>query len=555
MSAKYSTSTLCAALIAGVAALGCRGEKGDVERALASFTPQDLAAKIQILAADSFEGRAPSSPGEEKTVNFLRSEFERMGLKPGNGESFFQEVPLVSITANRDMRLLIGGRGPAMTLRYGADFVAFTSRVVEEASLDRSPLVFAGYGVVAPEAGWNDYEGLDARGKTVIVLVNDPDFQGGDTTLFKGRTMTYYGRWTYKYEEAARQGASGVLIVHETEPAGYPWEVVTGSWSGPRFGLVSEDRNLSRAAVEGWITAEAARRIFQRAGLDYDSLKAKASQRGFRPIPLNLEASVRVRNTIEYSRSKNVVALLEGRDRPGEYVIYMAHWDHLGRDSSLSGDQIFNGAVDNASGTAGLLELAEAFAGLPRPPRRSVVFLAVTAEEQGLLGSAYYARNPIFPLDRTVAAINLDGLNVDGRTRDITVIGYGNSELDDYLAEAARTQNRYLRPDPEPEKGFYYRSDHFELAKAGVPALYTDAGIDNIEHGTEWALKRREEYTALRYHKPADEFDPSWDLRGAVEDLQLLFLVGYRLANEDRFPNWREGTEFKARRDSMMSGR
>jgi Zn-dependent M28 family amino/carboxypeptidase len=555
MSAKYSTSTLCAALIAGVAALGCRGEKGDVERALASFTPQDLAAKIQILAADSFEGRAPSSPGEEKTVNFLRSEFERMGLKPGNGESFFQEVPLVSITANRDMRLLIGGRGPAMTLRYGTDFVAFTSRVVEEASLDRSPLVFAGYGVVAPEAGWNDYEGLDARGKTVIVLVNDPDFRGGDTTLFKGRTMTYYGRWTYKYEEAARQGASGVLIVHETEPAGYPWEVVTGSWSGPRFGLVSEDRNLSRAAVEGWITAEAARRIFQRAGLDYDSLKAKASQRGFRPIPLNLEASVRVRNTIEYSRSKNVVALLEGRDRPGEYVIYMAHWDHLGRDSSLSGDQIFNGAVDNASGTAGLLELAEAFAGLPRPPRRSVVFLAVTAEEQGLLGSAYYARNPIFPLDRTVAAINLDGLNVDGRTRDITVIGYGNSELDDYLAEAARTQNRYLRPDPEPEKGFYYRSDHFELAKAGVPALYTDAGIDNIEHGTEWALKRREEYTALRYHKPADEFDPSWDLRGAVEDLQLLFLVGYRLANEDRFPNWREGTEFKARRDSMMSGR
>jgi Zn-dependent M28 family amino/carboxypeptidase len=555
MSAKYSTSTLCAALIAGVAALGCRGEKGDVERALASFTPQDLAAKIQILAADSFEGRAPSSPGEEKTVNFLRSEFERMGLKPGNGESFFQEVPLVSITANRDMRLLISGRGPAMTLRYGTDFVAFTSRVVEEASLDRSPLVFAGYGVVAPEAGWNDYEGLDARGKTVIVLVNDPDFRGGDTTLFKGRTMTYYGRWTYKYEEAARQGASGVLIVHETEPAGYPWEVVTGSWSGPRFGLVSEDRNLSRAAVEGWITAEAARRIFQRAGLDYDSLKAKASQRGFRPIPLNLEASVRVRNTIEYSRSKNVVALLEGRDRPGEYVIYMAHWDHLGRDSSLSGDQIFNGAVDNASGTAGLLELAEAFAGLPRPPRRSVVFLAVTAEEQGLLGSAYYARNPIFPLDRTVAAINLDGLNVDGRTRDITVIGYGNSELDDYLAEAARTQNRYLRPDPEPEKGFYYRSDHFELAKAGVPALYTDAGIDNIEHGTEWALKRREEYTALRYHKPADEFDPSWDLRGAVEDLQLLFLVGYRLANEDRFPNWREGTEFKARRDSMMSGR
>lgn len=540
-------------LAAGAWSLGCRVERGEIVTALGTFTPQDLAARIQILAADSFEGRAPSSAGEEKTVQFLRAEFERLGLKPGNGESYFQEVPLVSITADRNMTLLIGGRGPAMTLRYGADFVAFTSRVVEQTSLDRSPLVFAGYGVVAPEVGWNDYQGWDARGKTVIVLVNDPDFESGDTTLFKGRTMTYYGRWTYKYEEAARQGAAGILIVHETEPAGYPWEVVTGSWSGPRFGLVTEDRNLSRAAVEGWITADAARRIFRRAGLDYDSLKARASQRGFRAVPLNLDASVRVKNTIEYSTSRNVVALLPGRERGDEYVIYMAHWDHLGRDPTLAGDQIFNGAVDNASGTAGLLELAEAFASLPRPPRRSVVFLAVTAEEQGLLGSAYYARNPIFPLNRTVAAINLDGLNVDGPMRDITVIGYGNSELDDYLAEAAKTQNRYLRPDPEPEKGFYYRSDHFELAKVGVPALYTDAGIDHVEYGIDWSLKRRAEYTALRYHKPADEFDPNWDLRGAVQDLQLLFLVGHRLASENRFPNWREGTEFKARRDSMMA--
>ncbi len=544
-----------ALLAAGVSSLGCRVESGETLEALTTFTPRDLAAKIQILAADSFEGRAPSSPGEEKTVQFLRAEFQRLGLEPGNGESYFQEVPLVSITADRNMILVIGGQGSAIALRYAADFVAFTSRVVEETSLDRSPLVFAGYGVVAPEVGWNDYQGWDARGKTVIVLVNDPDFQGGDTTLFKGRAMTYYGRWTYKYEEAARQGAAGVLIVHETEPAGYPWEVVTGSWSGPRFGLVTEDRNLSRAAVEGWITVDAARRLFQRAGLDYDSLKVRASQRGFRAVPLNLHASVRVRNTIEYSRSKNVVALLPGRDRPDEYLIYLAHWDHLGKDPSLSGDQIYNGAVDNASGTAGLLELAEAFASLPRPPERSVVFLAVTAEEQGLLGSAYYARNPIFPLNRTVAAINLDGLNVDGRMRDITVIGYGNSELDDYLAEAARAQNRYLRPDPEPEKGFYYRSDHFELAKVGVPALYTDAGIDHVEHGAEWSLKRREEYTALRYHKPADEFDPNWDLSGAVEDLQLLFRVGYLLASEHRFPTWREGTEFKARRDSIMSAR
>lgn len=548
-------------ILVGFAALGeaslvsCAGRDAELSRALATFDPRELASKIEILAADSFEGRKPSSPGEEKTVAYIQAEFQRLGLKPGNADSYFQEVPLVSLTADRNMKLAIRGRGPELALRYGSDFVAFTSRVVEQSSLERSPLVFAGYGVVAPEVGWNDYQGLDARGKTVIVLVNDPDFQGGDTTLFKGRTMTYYGRWTYKYEEAARQGAAGVLIVHETEPAGYPWEVVTGSWSGSRFALVTEDRNMSRGAVEGWITVDAARRIFSGAGLDYDSLKARASQRGFRAVPLNLDASITVKNAIEYSRSKNVVAMLPGTDRSQEYVIYLAHWDHLGKDTTLRGDQIFNGAVDNASGVAGLLELAQAFASLPRPPRRSVMFLAVTAEEQGLLGSAYYARKPIVPLAHTVAAINLDGLNVDGRMRDITVIGYGNSELDDYLAEAAKTQGRYLRPDPEPEKGFYYRSDHFELAKVGVPALYTDAGIDHVVHGTEWALKRRQEYTALRYHKPADEFDPSWDLSGAVEDLQLLFRVGYRVANESSFPNWRQGTEFKARRDSMMVGR
>lgn len=518
------------------------------------ITASALAGHIQVLASDSFEGRGPSSPGEEKTVAYLQNAFQQLGLRPGNGDSYFQDVPLVSLTADRAMTLTVRGRGRAtpITFRFPEDFVAFTNRVQERVGVTNSELVFVGYGVVAPEVGWNDYQGVDVRGKTVVILVNDPDFATGDTTLFKGRAMTYYGRWTYKYEEAARQGAAGALVVHETEPAGYPWEVVTGSWSGARFGLEAPDNNMSRTAVEGWITRETAQRIFAEAGVSYDSLKTLAAQRGFRPVSLPLAATTQLRNTIRRSRSKNVIAVLPGTSRPDEYVIYLAHWDHLGRNPALQGDQIFNGAVDNATGTAGLLELAAAFAATTPPPARSVAFLAVTAEEQGLLGSAYYAQNPVFPLAQTVAAINMDGLNVDGRMRDITVIGYGNSELDDYLAQAARGQRRVLRPDPEPEKGFYYRSDHFELAKVGVPALYADAGIDHVERGEAYALEQRDRYTTERYHKPADEFDPAWDLTGAVDDLQLLFQVGYRLANETRFPNWRDGTEFKATRDAMM---
>jgi Zn-dependent M28 family amino/carboxypeptidase len=526
-----------------------------VQLALDAMTTRDLEAHIQVLASDSFEGRGPASPGERKTIAYLSSEFEKLGLRPGNAGEWVQPVPLVAITADRNMTLSVTGPGAVRTHRYGADFIAFTRRVVPQSSLANSEVVFAGYGVVAPEYGWNDYEGLDARGKTVIVLVNDPGFATGDTTLFRGRSMTYYGRWTYKYEEAARQGAAGAFIVHETEPAAYPWDVVTGSWSGEQFGLVARDSNMSRAAVEGWLTVEAARAVFRQAGQDYDSLKARAMRRGFRPVPLGLRASVTVRNRIRSSTSNNLLALLPGAERPGEYVIYMAHWDHLGRDTSLEGDEIYNGALDNASGTAGLLVLAKAFASLDPPPRRSIVFLAVTAEEQGLIGSAHYAQNPVYPLDRTAAVINMDGLNHIGPTRDITVIGYGNSALDDYLAQAAQTQGRVLKPDAEPEKGFYYRSDHFNFAKAGVPALYTDAGVDHVERGEAYAREQRDKYTAERYHKPSDEYDPSRDLRGAIDDLRLLFLVGYRIANESAFPNWRPGTEFRAIRDSMMAGR
>jgi Zn-dependent M28 family amino/carboxypeptidase len=551
----YRTTSGIAGLIAAVSliAVACApGEDARIGTALETITAEDLSRHIEVLASDEFEGRLPATPGEEKTIDYLKEQFERLGLKPGNGESWFQEVPLVSITADPAMKLSVRRRGTVKAYAYGDDFIAWTTRVVDRVDLEDSELVFVGYGIVAPEYDWNDYAGLDVRGKTVVILVNDPGFATEDTTLFNGRSMTYYGRWTYKFEEAARQGAAGALIVHETEPAAYGWATVANSWSGPQFHMVSADNNMSRVKVEGWLQLEVAREIFRMAGLDYDELKAKAVSRDFEAIPLGVTASVTIKNTIDRLTSNNVLALLPGTDRADEYVIYMAHWDHLGRDASLEGDQIFNGALDNASGTAALLELAEAFASLEPRPRRSIVFLATTAEEQGLLGSAYYAANPVYPLEKTVAAINIDGLNIYGPMRDIIVIGYGNSELDDYLAAAAATQDRVVRPDAEPEKGYFYRSDHFPLAKQGVPALYTDTGNESIEHGEEWTRKMKDEWTAKYYHQVTDEYSPEWDLSGAVQDVQLLFRVGYRLARETTFPNWREGTEFKAKRDSML---
>ncbi|MFQ5691341.1 MAG: M28 family metallopeptidase [Gemmatimonadota bacterium] len=549
---RFSPAAIAAV---GWGALACSGADAGLERALDTISADDLAAHIQVLASDEFEGRAPASPGEDKTIEYVKGQFERIGLEPGNGDSYFQEVPLVSITTDPSATLRIEGGGGSSALAYGTEFMGWTKRVIDRVDVKESPMVFVGYGVVAPEYGWSDYEGLDVKGKTVVMLVNDPGFATGEEDMFHGRAMTYYGRWTYKYEEAARQGAAAALIVHETEPAGYPWDVVRGSWSGPQFDLVAEDANLSRVKLEGWLTLESGRKVFAQAGLDYDSLKAAAARPGFQAVPMGLTASVSLRNTVARSTSHNVLGVLPGSERPDEYFVYMAHWDHLGRDPNLEGDQVYNGALDNASGTAALLELAEAFASLEPRPKRSVLFLSVTAEEQGLLGSKYYATHPVYPLDRTVGAVNMDGLDIWGPMRDVTVIGYGNSELDDYLAEAAARQNRVLRPDPESEKGFYYRSDHFEFAKQGVPALYTDAGIDHVERGEEYGRRMRDEYTALRYHKPADEYDPSWDLTGAVDDVRLLFRVGQAVANGTSWPNWAEGTEFRARRDSMMAAR
>jgi Zn-dependent M28 family amino/carboxypeptidase len=532
---------------------GCSSEDQRLRPALESITAQELANNTEILASDEFEGRAPASAGEAKTIEFLQQEFQKLGLKPGNGQSFFQEIPMVVITADPGAKLEIKSGKKPVSFVYKNDFVAFTERVAEEVSLADSEIVFAGYGIVAPEYKWNDYEGLDVRGKTVVVLVNDPGYATGDPELFSGRAMTYYGRWTYKYEEAARQGAAGLFIVHETGPAAYPWAVVENGWTGPRFNLTSEDNNMSLCAVQGWWQLETARRVFENAGLNYEELKAAAAKPGFKAVSLGLKASLTLKNSIKRVTSNNVAALLPGSKRADEYVIFMSHWDHFGVNPTLQGDQIFNGAMDNATGTAALIELAEAFRKLKQPPQRSILFLAVTGEEQGLLGSEYYATHPLFPAAKTAAVINMDSLNIYGPMKDITIIGYGLSDLDQYIEAAAKEQGRTVSPDPTPEKGSYFRSDHFPFAKQGIPAVYPSGGTDSVEHGKEWTLARKEKYTAENYHKPSDEFDPSWDLSGAIDDLRLLFKVGYRLAMEATFPNWKEGTEYRAKRDAVMA--
>ena len=551
MNKKYLSIAISLVLLA-LFFSGCTKEDQKLKAALESITAEELSRDVEILSSDEFEGRAPASKGEEKTISFLKEEFQKVGLKPGNGESFFQELPMVEITAGPVTKLEIKSDKKSMLFAYGDEFVGVTLRVVEKVSLVDSEMVFVGYGIVAPEYNWNDYGGLDVRGKTVVMLVNDPGFATEDPEFFKGRAMTYYGRWTYKFEEAARQGAEGVLIIHETEPAAYPWGVVKNGWTGPQFYLISEDKNLSRCAVEGWVTIETARKLFESAGLNYDEIKPAAAKQGFKAIPLGLRASVTLKNSLRQSKSNNVIAVLPGSDRADEYIFYTAHWDHFGIDPALEGDQIYNGALDNATGTSALIELAEAFKMLEPPPSRSIVFLAVTAEEQGLLGSQYYATHPIYPTTKTVAAINMDALNIYGKMKDITVIGYGNSELDNYVEAAAAEQGRRVRPDPKPERGSFYRSDHFSFAKQGIPALYTSTGIDHVEHGEEWTLAKKEKYTTENYHKPSDEFDPNWDLSGAIEDLRLLFRVGYKLSMESTFPNWKEGTEFKAKRDADM---
>ena len=485
-----------------------------------------------------------------------------MGLQSGNPNgTYFQNVPMVGITADPAAELVFTRDATQQTtkLQFGSDFVAWTKRAEPEISIN-SELVFVGYGVVAPEYHWDDYKGVDVRGKVLVMLVNDPpvpdprDPSQLDPRMFKGKAMTYYGRWTYKYEIAAQKGAAAALIVHETGPAGYPWAVVRGSNTVEQFSLVSADRGRSTCGVQGWITLDQARNLFRMAGKDFDALHSAAATPEFRPVPLGVSASLVIRNKVRMIESKNVVAKIPGGD-PGlrdQYVIYTAHWDHLGIGPAVNGDRIYNGALDNASGTAGLLELAQAFSKVPLAPRRSVLFLSVTAEEKGLLGSEYYAEHPLYSLKDTVAEINMDGLNVRGLTKDIVVIGLGNSTLDRYVTEVAAAQGRIVKPDAEPEKGYYFRSDHFSFAKQGVPALDTDEGTDYVGRPAGWGLAMRADYTANHYHKPSDEVRPDWNLSGAVQDPQLLFSVGYRVANADEYPAWSADSEFKAKRDSML---
>lgn len=534
---------------------GCGQKTHDIEAAASSLDIDEFISNVKVLSSDEFEGRFPASPGEEKTVNFIKEKFEDTGLEPGNEDSFFQEVPLVEITPSSFTELAVTGSERPLEFEHKDDYVAVTLRTEEKISVEDSDVVFVGYGIAAPEYEWNDYEGIDVEGKTVVMLVNDPGFAAEDPDLFNGRAMTYYGRWTYKYEEAARQGAAGAVIIHETEPAAYGWDVVLNGWTGPNFSLVSEDGNASRCAFESWITLETAQSIFEAAGKDYDELKKNAASRGFKSVPLGLKASLEFENNIEKALSRNVIGLLPGSDLKDEYIIYTAHWDHFGKNPELEGDQIFNGALDNATGTAALIELAKAFKRLDPPQRRSILFLGVTAEEQGLLGSEYYAANPVYPLTKTAAVINMDSLNIYGRMKDIRVVGYGQSELDDYVEAYAQEEGRVVLPDPTPEKGSFYRSDHFPFAKQGVPALNAGSGVQHIEKGEEWGRAQREKYIRENYHKPSDEYDSSWELGGLQDDLHMYFMLGYRLSMTDDFPKWKEGSEFKLVREEAMQKR
>jgi Zn-dependent M28 family amino/carboxypeptidase len=556
-----------AALGSALAALllsGCttEPEQPGVAQALQTVQASDFLKYIETLASDDFEGRSVGTEGGAKTVDYLATEFKRIGLMPGNPDgTYLQAVPLIGYRSAPSISISVGGR--RMDLRFPDDFVAFSYERQPEVQVTRSELVFVGYGVTAPEYFWDDYKGADLKGKTLLMLINDPQIPDPadparlDDKVFRGRAMTYYGRWTYKYEVAAAVGADGVLIVHETATAGYPYAVVINSWGRENFDLRRDGSNPHFPVVPAWITVDRAKELFAAAGLDFAALKRAALRQDFKPVDLHATVDFAVKNDWREVPSYNVVGRIPGSDPKlkDQYVIYSAHWDHFGWDRSLPGskhDQVFHGAVDNASGVAALLELAKAYAALPQPPRRSILFIATTAEERGLLGAQYYAAHPLYPLRDTLADINIDGMNLWGRTRDVQNIGQGSSDLDAVLAAAARSQGRFVVGDRSPERGFFYRADHFEFAKAGVPALLFGGGENYIGRPSSFGKDKREEYVNQRYHKVTDVVRPDWDLSGAVEDIELLFRTGYTVAQRDAFPQWKAGAEFKSQRDAMM---
>jgi Zn-dependent M28 family amino/carboxypeptidase len=549
---KRALTLASSAAIFALALTGCTKTEPDVVETAApkvednfeavynSISTDTLKQHTKILSSDEFEGCLPTTAGEKKTLDYLTAELTNVGFEPANAGSFFQEVSLMQITAAPDMSLKMGEN----TFLYKEDMVAGSKHEVSKVDLIDSDIVFLGYGVNAPEYQWNDYENVDVKGKTVIILVNDPGYASPDSELFQGSTMTYYGRWTYKYEEASSQGAAAVFIVHETAPASYGWSVVANSWSGPQYGLVTADAGASRVAVEGWISRDAAVKIFADAGLNFDQEKDFAAQ-GSYSVALNKKASITVKNDFKKSKSYNIFATLRGSERPDEHIIYTSHWDHLGKDESKEGDQIYNGAHDNATGTAAILAMAEAFASLNKKTKRSVSMLIVTAEEQGLLGSKYYAENPIIALAKTVANINMDAMNVLGRTKDVAVVGMGKSDLETNLKKAAKRQGRVLTQEDNPGAGIYYRSDHFSFAKVGVPALYAKGGAEPIDEATAEYRKRTNLIVRGCYHQVCDQFRENWDFSGVQEDTQMLFEVGYDIANSGTWPQWSAKSEFQ----------
>jgi Zn-dependent M28 family amino/carboxypeptidase len=518
-------------------------EAGDI----AEGTIKDV---TRLLSSDEFEGRMPGTAGEEKTIALLTERFKAAGLQPGNNGSWVQDVPLVEITGKDYAPLTIAGKGAPLSLAFAKDWVGVTYREDAKTAIKDSELVFVGYGINAPEKGWNDYAGLDVKGKTVVILVNDPDWQTeGLEGPFGGKAMTYYGRWTYKYEEAARQGAAGALIVHQTAPASYGWNVVESSWTGPQAYPQYGDTPPPRTLMNGWVTEDAARKLLKAAGQDLDALTKAAQAKGFKPVPLGMAASTSFASTMRSFTSHNIIGILPGTEAPDEYVLHTAHWDHLGRCTPApDGDDICNGAVDNATGTAALVALAEAH-GKAGAPRRTLVFLAVTAEESGLLGAYYYAANPVFPLAQTVGGVNMDALQMAGPAKDVTAVGFGKSALDQFLDAALKADGRTVTPDPKPEAGYYYRSDHFAFAKLGVPMLYIDGGQDLIEGGRAAGEAVAKDYTDNRYHGPKDAFNEAWDWSGVMADLQLYYRLGRMMATSTSWPNWNEGDEFRGVRD------
>jgi Zn-dependent M28 family amino/carboxypeptidase len=542
---------LFAAAAAAVAMLAiCADARAQI--APAPMSADAIMEHVGVLASDEFEGRAPGTNGERLTLDYLERAFAAAGLQPGvvaadGTRGWRQEVPLVAATLANTPTLTVSSRDGDVSYTYGPQFSAWTRRLDPNISIENAPLVFVGYGINAPELGWNDYAGVDMRGRIAVILINDPDFDAGEDLGFGGRAMTYYGRWTYKFEEAGRQGAAGAIIIHETEAASYPWAVIQSSTGSARWDIVRADGGASRASFEGWVNNDVAMELFARARLDFAELRQRAQRRGFRAVRMNLRGSITLETNIEERTTYNVVGVLPGTERPNETVIYTAHWDHLGRCPAIDGDDICNGALDNATGTAGLIELARAFqAG--GAPERSVAFIALTAEEQGLLGALYYSQHPLIAARDTVAAINMDGLNNYGRTHDIEVIGFGKSEMDDLISAAAEAQGRRVRPDTAPEAGYFYRSDHLHFAQLGIPVLYTSRGIDMLEGGEERGRAFKDRYRAEDYHKPSDEVTPEWDLTGGAEDLALLYAVGRGLADGETWPQWRETAEFRAAR-------